>query len=324
MKKFNFSLLNLPVALYLIAVFAFVACNREEPTAPNQQRADAIEVKDGRLHFASEELFRATIKQLGQQQNALAEWEKQFSGFTSMRTAFSQLTDEDYYKIASGNLAPYQDIVTVIGEGEEKEAMRVISDGILATLVSKDGFLYVGNKAYKFSWDQMHIVEDFTAEKLKGINFEAGQGTGEFKTMPIVHRLKRIQNQPLPSGKTAASIWCIKEYDFNGKKRMAGDIDYTDAGDFYSSANVMTKHQQRILGVWYAQNTGWVLASGSATSAANKYTINFSTGKLGNNGYVDYTFTEGVFNISTYHEAACKDYNSVTNTGLRFCELYLQ
>jgi hypothetical protein len=316
MKIFNKFDLSIPSVMFIMVIFGLsMACSREEPTVIDQKQT--IQVTDGRLHFSSEELFRTTIKQLAEKQNNLAEWEKQFPGFTSMRTAFKQLTDEDYQKIAAGTRSPYQDIVAIIGEGEEREAVRVISDGILSTLVSKDGFMYIANKAYKFNWDQMYVIEDFTAEKLKGMNFETGQGSSEYKTIPIEHRIVRTHNQPLSSGKIAASKTCIQNYDNGGRnKRMAGDIDYSGSG-FYSSVTVMTKHQQRILGVWYAKNTGYVQAAGTATDAVSSTTYSYNTGREFNDGYCQFSFPGEVYNISTGHEALCDDNN------VRYCEQYL-
>lgn len=77
-----------------------------------------------------------------------------------MKTAFNNLTESDFKKMAEANsVLGYENIAAFRGEGEEKELVRNVADPILATLVNKEGFIQIGNIAYRFYRDKFLLLK---------------------------------------------------------------------------------------------------------------------------------------------------------------------
>lgn len=330
--KINFVLKfsSLCMALFLMT---FSSC-KEEYLADAEKREGKINVNNGRLTFDSDATFRSTIQSLIKQQDKLDEWEKQWPSFTSMRRAYNQISDEKKIQlITSGDLSGYESILAITGEGDEKEMDIIISDPILATLVSNDGYLYIGDKAYKFMSDKFFIIQDYDDSKLSKIN----KNTKADKLAGIEMGKVNHQSLNLANARTAASITCIQNYEMRGgiggiKKRLTGDIDYSDygtaAGSFYVGVTFYTKHQQRILGIWTEVNTEYVYLEGTYyPNGLAPVSFNL-TGN--NDGKIQYTIpsncnsvpggfacTGEIRSANSYHEGKCNDGR------VRFCNLAL-
>ncbi|WP_077920558.1 hypothetical protein [Spirosoma sp. 209] len=290
--------------LTVLAVLAIASCQRTvsldpAPMVGNDLVAD-VQVIDGRLKFSSKEKFDKTVQLLAQQQDRLAEFEKKFNGFVSVRTAFNQMTDHDNESVAMRGIGEsYKSYVAIIVKGEDKEIARTITDPILATLVSKDGWIYIGNDAYYVTRDQFELVKNRSASKIADVM------AGRLNRSDVIHGTVSHQPQNSAGARRADSQTCIQEYfDGSNKRRMAGDIDYefynAAGGTFYKSLTIYTKHQRRNFGTYWTQlNAPRLNISGSVTRRP-----------ITGGNTID-TFNFGIDNIDqisrSYPETSCQD-----------------
>ncbi len=73
----------------------FYACNQEEDLNVQEDILN-ITVKNGYLVFKNDEIFKQTIEETkDMSRKELDDWEKQFNGFTSMRSIYEKAIDED-------------------------------------------------------------------------------------------------------------------------------------------------------------------------------------------------------------------------------------
>lgn len=258
MKKVNFYLtlfIGMVMALSCKENYEMEATSKITDTA-NQE----VKLVNGVLHIPSLKHFRQITENLTKKRDKLDEFEHQFAGFISVRTAFSQLTDVDAEKIATNGLtAQYKGYVSVIGEGETKEITRTITDPILATLVNREGLLVIGNTAHKFYYDKFYMSNlQNNASRIDFNEKDAGVSIGR-----VTHG-----NALASNARGAASIHCLHEYWVgNNKRRLAGDIDYseyyTNGALHYRNVTVYTKHQKRVLGTWWTMDTNSLSLTGS-------------------------------------------------------------
>jgi hypothetical protein len=302
-----------------------------QPVEEKQKSKDEIEVKliDGHLSFESQEKFLKATEILKDKQKNLDQWEKQFSGFVSMRTAFEAITEKQKLNASKTNsLEGLEDIVSFTGEGEKREAVRNISDPILATLTSKDGILLIGKDAYKFDYDKFLIIKDYNATKvnqLKGAR-TAGNGITEGK---ITH----TKSPANVNAKVAESDVCLSEYWTGSwfsstKRRLVSDIDYTvyvpspNIPTLYINVTVMSKHQSRYLGTWWTTSISKIRLNGSLFDQIAMQTIYFDETNF-NTGWVQFSYPAGncsppvggyagpceyaYRNINVYSSGICED-----------------
>jgi hypothetical protein len=257
MKRINFYL------MLIVVMVLVVSCQKnwdmdlasETSESPNQE----AKVIDGVLHIPTQKMFREITEKLVKERSALESFERNFTGFVSMKMAFSKLNENDAENITKNGVTDqYKGFVSVIGEGETQEITRTITDPILATLVNKDGLLVIENKIHKFHYDK------FYAMSLQSSTASAG-----FDEKTIGVSLGKVAHRNSPNAKIASSTTCIQEYWVGGnKRRLAGDVDYTEyylnGGLQYKNVTVYTKHQKRVLGTsWWTMDTGSLSLTGS-------------------------------------------------------------
>jgi hypothetical protein len=129
---------------------------------------EEISLVNGRLKFSSRKAFDKTLAELAKQQSPeeLNKWEGQWKGFVSMRTAFARITEQDIARIAASGTKGYDGCLTLVGEGEDKEVVRNVDSHVMATLVNKDGIVLIGAQAFKFNYNSLIRVSNYTDKKL--------------------------------------------------------------------------------------------------------------------------------------------------------------
>ncbi|TAE31573.1 MAG: hypothetical protein EAZ91_06945 [Cytophagales bacterium] len=157
------------IAIGLIAVT--YSCN---PVAEMASPED-ISVANGRLRFRDFDHLQQVASALRQHQTKaeLDAWEKKFSGFTSMRTAFERLSvsEEDIETIGKAQSEKgYESLLRLDGEQGNLEASRLIDSEILATLFNGEGIVLFGNDAFKYGRGQVYVLRNFAESKLQNLN----------------------------------------------------------------------------------------------------------------------------------------------------------
>ncbi len=323
MQKFNF---YLTLFIGMVLVFSCQKSIETNLASETVVLSNDAKVVDGILQLPSQKLFNDLTKDLAKQQDKLNDFESKFSGFISMRTAFSALTENDAENIVKNGITErYKGFVSIIGHDESQEITRTITDPILATLVNKDGLLMIEGKLYRFEYDKFYVL------KLK--NGASSRVSFDEKSDGVI--VGKITYGGAPNAKITASNTCIQEYWVgNNKRRMAGDIDYSyyslPGGTFYVNVTLYTKHQRRILGVsWWTTNADDMLLQGSIKidNGNSVYTDYFSS-PSSSDGWIERSYPSGCVNtpagticgtvysnINTFHRAKCND------NVVRYCSL---
>ena len=109
-----------------------------------KQQTKEITVENGRLKFVDVEHFKEVLRLLSAKKSSedLDNWEKQFVGFESQRTAFEKITEKDVEKIGKSNsIEGYEDYATLVPDydGESKRLVKQVEGDAFGTLFSKDG-----------------------------------------------------------------------------------------------------------------------------------------------------------------------------------------
>ncbi len=329
MKTFSTQLVRrVYMTLAIVTVLSFVlwAC-QSKFTEPDEKLSSSISVVNGSLMFSNEEVFKQTLWGLKDKKIDLDTWEKQFPGFTSVRNAYKNFihSNERLQEIPDS----YSGFITFVGDGEDREVKRTVSDPLLATLVSKDGIFYIAKDAYRFTYEKFFIVRNQNARKLKeAASFTKTNLEQGIEVVPIIRKTFESTTRNLRTNEE--SINCLQSYSYNGsKRRLAGDIDYGVYyfGSFlyYTNVVVMTKHQSRVLGAWFTNNISQISVSGSIYNATTGVTVPFNETRS-NEGYAEVSFPttcQGIAcddrykNISTTHSGNCQDNQT------RSCTQYL-
>ncbi len=291
---------------------------------------------EGRLKFSSIEHFYETTKNLSQTHGTLAQWESNFRSFTSLQNAYNNIPDEELVKIAENNSTQdYENIVTFVGEGEERALVMTVDDPILARIFNKEGLVQIGEKIYKITYSNLYIT---SVDNLNKLTLSSNQKQLESENV-VVEEITRsyINSTSHESLKILGSQECIQEYRMRGgiggiRKRLIGRLYTTNAGSLYSSAGASTRHQQFILGVWVRKSTQAIRLklSGQFTQYFGEYPpytefINYDTGEVRDDGREAYQFEfcAGVSCRFTITNGQSYHWGRVDNGDIKECNLSL-
>jgi hypothetical protein len=224
-----------------------------------------IAVVDGRLRFATQEVYDRTVKFLMAHQNDLPTWEKQFRGYTSMRTAFESITTEQYEQMIEKNLFDnYRNILSLVPSGSEKEVTINIEDHLVSTVVSNKGLVQIGTDVFKITRDKVIKFSKYTSgmEQQEFATSDPSRGV----TVGVIKR-RNLSPTILAGARVAGEINLLNEYWVgSSKRRLIGTIYDWDAGGVYSThIGLQTKHQRRFLGSWFAESIGNIGLNGSGS-----------------------------------------------------------
>lgn len=333
-------------ALSFILVFLY-GCNKEEVNkqADAAAKAGPVSMQDGTLKFDSEASLDLTIQKLSalSTRKELDNWEKQWAGFQSVRSAYNAITEADQSLISAKNSVEntkYAGFMTLIGEGEEREAVRNVTDDILATLVSKEGLIYVGEQAFHYSYARKVTIDNFSKySKNELLAFAAApKSSSEDVTSRVFNRKILKTGLKNTSDPNAKQVSCLNDYWHGGvlccKKRMVGEIEALDGGGSFSDYEAVyarTKHQRRQSGIWYLDQAPLLRIDNSTVTVQddnNFHTFYMENQSASDDGSFTRRFTtvaNGVtvsgFEIHSWdsnHSAICDD------QGDRPCYVYWQ
>lgn len=197
-----------------------------------------VNLRNGNLSFRSMSDFQRTLHLLQNGRLDLESWESQVAGYTSMRSAFDALTERDKINIGlSQSERGFETLLALSPQGDGLEAVRLIDDPSLATLVSRHAMVYIEGYAYRFYYDRI---------ERQGTEAITGDGVD---IIPI----SRIALKPKPTA--ALDVPCENIYWNSGiKKRTRGEVTLYHAGLFLSGFVAVSKHQKAIANIWWADD----------------------------------------------------------------------
>ena len=244
--------------LLLMGVMFLVAtgCQKTEELVPGAKatvsETSAIAVVDGRLNFATKELYVQTVKHLVAHQGELLTWEKQFSDYTSMRRAFESITSEQFEQmIEEKAYDKYRGVLSLVQDGDDKELAINIEDHVVATLVSDKGLVQIGTDVYKIGHDKTVKFSHY-APGMENSDYaltDAGKGV----TVALINR--REYTSPTLRGARGETNR-LEEYWVGWSKRRLVATVYDWGSDLFDDAHIgfQTKHQRRFSGIWFAED----------------------------------------------------------------------
>jgi hypothetical protein len=153
MKKLLFSVKMFAV----IGVFFIFACKKEQPVATDNTipTADAAyEVKNGTLHFKDADAFTTTLQEL---QKLDVEKRSQFGaniGFKSLLKHYTEVLEKTASVGEKNETAYFQvlrDNADIISFQENGIYGLKIDNKSITSVVNRDGIMFVGTQAYKFT-----------------------------------------------------------------------------------------------------------------------------------------------------------------------------
>ena len=151
----------------MIGIMVLVSCEKENLATQNVVKFDNFSLIEGRLAFDNETSFRKTLDGLYLSQDELDKWEKTIPDYTSMRTQFETMTDEKAEELIN-KIEENKYIFTLVEEQDGEMSMeRNIYNDVLATLISEGGFLQIGAKVYRFTYDYFYSVDLGNIDLLK-------------------------------------------------------------------------------------------------------------------------------------------------------------
>ncbi|REA60080.1 hypothetical protein DSL64_15475 [Dyadobacter luteus] len=298
------------ISLLFGFLIILIACNRagfesETPLVPvdnaDIQNSARIGLFEDALHFRSKAEFDSTLMYLRENQDKLDIWERDFSNFKSMRTKYNELSDEDLEKTTEQNIDQYNGLLKIITDKDgETEIDRMIDDPVLSTIVNERGYVIVGDRAYRFSFEELSFTDLKNVDLLKNIT----ENKSRIGSIPIESRLVPITS----SGRILARVeTCSNEYQ--ARRRVKGEIWITSILEFYSGAGVRTKHQRRTAGVWFRQKIDKLAltvnaritqyVSGIIPPVAD-FPVSWDSGWKDNEGQVEFTFESCIFVDCTF------------------------
>lgn len=280
----------------LVALFAtclmscvFIAC-KDLGTTPQvallKQQTKEITVENGRLRFIDVEHFKEVVKLLQAKKTSqeLADWEKQFIGFESQRTAFSKITEKDVEKIGKSNsIEGYEDYATLVPDydGESKRLVRQVEGDAFGTLFSKDGTIIIGNNGYLYKREKLIKFVNFKKDDF--IRYKKGESLTNMTASKIkVGALK----SNLKVKEISNAEHCTDYYENN--RRFAADynlhkcegLDCNNEDGFFLRITANALHQRRLFGIWWTSESSelrregfFVVGSQYTLSSGQQYNV---------------------------------------------------
>lgn len=229
----------------VIGITVLVSCEKEDLATQNSIEFDGFSFVDGRLAFDNDASFRKTLDELYLSQDELDNWENGITGYTSMRSQFEEMTDEDAEKLV-GKIEENKFIFTLLEEANGDLSMeRNLYNDVLATLVNFDGYLQIGDKVYRFTYSHYYSVDVNDMELLKAEEFGNPKvSKTEIKREFVFEDTEQISQRSYTVGECTTT---------SGKKRVKGLIVREEIFD--NDCNITTKHQKKVLGIWWANST---------------------------------------------------------------------
>lgn len=293
MKKHPFS--KLLIALFAISssFYLLVSCkDQSSPTEPElSKQAKKITVENGKLKFVDEAHFMETwaLLRANQNKNELDNWEKQFPGFVSQRTAFDNLTEADVEKISrTGSVKGYEDYATLIPDfdGVNKRLVKQIDGSAYSSLYNKEGLVIVGKDAIKYTRDKITKFENYKEEDF--LRYKKGQFLSNVTSSDIA--IEHIKSKAKVDEISQAEH-CTISYS-GGSRRFAADYNlYKCKGvatcslneHFFMRLSATAMHEKKSFFVWSSENADELKREGSMNN-----TTSLDDGPYTNRATIDY------------------------------------
>lgn len=234
-------------SMYFLLVVLMAACHKEYQKNQSEASEPDFIMSQGMLVFKDENSFMEILKGLYSIQDKLDMWERSIPGFVSQRTWFEELAKDKLPEELS-DVDKYKYVYAIVKEGDGALSMeRNIYNDVLATLISKDGFIQIGDLVYRFTYERYYYTDIGNIEQLFVNKIDVSSPDIKEKEIEREFIFEDI-NVSDARGITVGE--CTTTSD---DKRVKGLIVREEL--FGNNCNITTKHQKKVLGVWWANST---------------------------------------------------------------------
>ncbi|TDB58082.1 hypothetical protein [Arundinibacter roseus] len=264
--------------LVVLCLFFFQSCNNSDYMVEKEVE-ETILVKDGILCFESDQHFKKVFNSLMKDPSyeKLNKWEGLFEGFVSMKTAYSNLTETDYLKIAEKeSISGYEDLLYIRTENGEKEVTMVTEHPIFSRMFNKNGILVIAENAFKLKNDMLIKIPHNNDIKIKKIL--DNQNVENLEVLGISNQIidnsftnQRI-DQSLDLERSCHSLYNGGKNAFKaifvliGTFSLSANEDWTSTfSGLYNGVIAISQHRKKTLGLWFAKDTNTLTLSGQVT-----------------------------------------------------------
>ena len=227
------------------------SCKDSSPISLSPDVESIVSVENGRLRFRDMAAFTSVTQSL-QKNSDYDKWESQFRGYVSMRRSYAEVSkkfvDKDF---DVKELLPYQNVVMGRETSDGTSYERVLCDDLLATVVSKDGVLQIGDSLYLPLDNQLRVV-----------HIKNGSDIHKATGSVAVREVKRVVSNQVQSSKAGARMagntdnYYYDEYTVDGRRHRFVANHWAKNYPFpeqYWSTGLRVEHQKR---QWWG---GWGL-----------------------------------------------------------------
>jgi hypothetical protein len=210
-----------------------------------------------------------------------------------MRTAYYSLTKEDMQKIAEQNSNKgYEGFLTLIGTGDNREAVMNVDAGYVGALISKDGLFQIGDEIVKVGYTQSKSVEKVSESALQQLvnsNWE-NTGSAKIKTYDVQRKVYTIESARVQDREATC------EDRYRSDLRFRSELWETNQPPAYSGVGGRAKHQNRFLRVWWADNAPQIRLQINGTFNQDGFSqvVNYDSGIRYNQNIVEWLFEQCV------------------------------
>ncbi len=272
---------------FLIAlIFTAIACEPmiEPPTpspAPELSTVDdGFTLTHGRLAFDDHVSFEKTFERLSDETFDFKTWEDNLPGFTSMTTAFNQITLETQATISeTQSIQGFENLLTMKRDDNGEISIGTqVDHPVLARLVNADGILQIGHTAYKFTYDQVISLPNATEAMISQL---AKPDLSTLETQASFSDIKRLS---VDESASRSAAFCTQVYKSNGKTfRIKGGLQVWRSRVVQSLIATVC-HEVNISRTWWPASTSSLrlTAKGALVNGTNVQPFFFDSGAVSN------------------------------------------
>lgn len=256
-KNSFLNLLLLSSAIFLSINLFLQSCKKEpaefvspEPPVVNVPTLQGVTFESGRLIFNSESDFFNAIFTMGNYENAVSAFERQFDGFISSKSAYRKAVREESISSVS-DLPEY--MTPVVMEDGETYVRPSVDFHLIAHLANPQGILQIGNFVYKYTYENVY--------KTSVANIALLQNIGNLSNSPAIEVLPISRKSEEIVVDRLELIECQWYYD-NSKRKFHGEIK-SRIYPGYDELSVDFDHYKKTLGVWFLNDAPSMSFSGT-------------------------------------------------------------
>lgn len=250
----------------------FTSC---ETTEIPQKSTKGIELKNGLLVFADEQIFEQTRATFESSDHKPGEFLNDvYPEFVSTEKAYEALVDIDFEPIvAQRSLDGFQQLVHITEVNGEKEAICQISDPFLMAIANAYGMYQIGSTVHKLFYDYELQATNVAVQQLDELAYLEEGEVPVYCTKFDFNREKQLTSSAPTRSYCPQYYNSISEYNQNPDLRIRSElrrICNNTPGLVTTTFRLEVRHQRKRTGIWFQRRANEISVTLTANSRSNK------------------------------------------------------